>query len=662
MKNFEKQLSQLQQEIQLQQREISALRQSEERYRDILENANDLIHSLDSDGNFLYVNKLWRETLGYSSEEAGEMKIFDIVDASCQSKCVSIFSCMMKGHETAPTETIFVGKDGRKIMVEGRCSVKYESGKAIELLGIFRDISERKKVETELLESQSLLSESQRIAGLGSYMLDIPSGLWSSTDVLDNLFGLNKGYERSVKGWLALIHPDDRKMMTDYFRNEVLAQGKPFDKEYRIVRYDDGDERWVHGLGKLEFNAQGQPLKMHGTIQDITGRKELETQLFQAQKLESIGTLAGGIAHDFNNILTAILGFAEIAQMDLPEGNPSIDHLKQIHKAGSRAKELVKQILTFSRIGLATQQPMNPTIIIKEGLKLIRASLPTTIEIREEIDPDCGSIIANPTNIHQVLVNLCTNALQAMEEETGILTIKLRRVELKQTEAAFAGVSAGPFVELEESDTGCGMDPKTKERIFEPYFTTKEVGKGSGMGLALVHGIVQGCGGFIKVDSEPGKGSTFRVSFPAIKHEPAIDPDERQLESLPMGDGRILAVDDEEVIVGMYKTILERLGYKVTAHFSCEKLLEEFRLAPDSFDLIISDQTMPHLPGSELAKQVLQIRSDMPIILCTGYSSMISEERAKDIGIAKFLMKPVSRRDLAVAVREVLDTHKARNA
>ncbi|MCK5227059.1 MAG: response regulator, partial [Desulfobulbaceae bacterium] len=398
------------------------------------------------------------------------------------------------------------------------------------------------------------------------------------------------------------------------------------------------------GLGKF-FHVSSAPIfdndnnleYLVHVAKDITEQKKMEEELFQAHKMEAIGTLAGGIAHDFNNILTAILGYAEIVRADLPESSPSRHDIDQVLKAGNRAKELVKQILTFSRKGQETQQPLQSSLIIKETLKLLRASLPTTIEIQEEIDPECGTILANPTNIHQILVNLCTNALHAMKDEKGILTVRLTRKELTKEHDVISGdgVAEGSFVELMIRDTGHGMDKATVQRMFEPYFTTKEVGKGSGMGLALVHGIVQGCGGFIKVESGPGKGTTFNVYFPAMEEE-IVEVEKKQQESLPRGDERILAVDDEEGIIELLKNMLKSLGYEVTAETSSEKTLEVFRTSPDSFDLIITDQTMPHLTGAELAKEILQIRPDIPIILCTGYSAMISEEKAKKIGIKRY--------------------------
>ncbi len=402
-------------------------------------------------------------------------------------------------------------------------------------------------------------------------------------------------------------------------------------------------------------NEQGEFNRIVHIARDITFQMKMTAELAQARKMEAIGTLAGGIAHDFNNILAAIIGYADMARYTLPAGSTAKKHIEQVLKAGNRAKELVSQILTFSRKGFDQAEALDPAPITKEALKLLRASLPTTIEIQQEIDPDCGIILAHPSHIHQVIVNFCTNALYAMKQEKGVLTVKLRPVELKKIEVSEEpDVSPGPFVELMIRDTGCGMDAKTSQRIFEPYFTTKEFGKGSGMGLALAHGIVQSCGGFIKVESAPHKGTTFHVFFPAIAARPLASAKEKP-QKLPRGNERILAVDDEEPIAEMYKEILEQLGYQVTTRSCSKQTLKLFLAAPDDFDLVITDQTMPHLSGTELAKKILEIRPAMPIIMCTGYSSLISEEKAHAMGIEKFVMKPFDQKELAATIRDVLD-------
>ncbi|OKY76436.1 MAG: hypothetical protein BM485_04155 [Desulfobulbaceae bacterium DB1] len=410
---------------------------------------------------------------------------------------------------------------------------------------------------------------------------------------------------------------------------------------------------------KVELRTRELRQSNEDLAREIVEREKIESQLRQAYKMEAIGTLAGGIAHDFNNILTAILGYAELSLIETTDDNPAKADIEQIFLAANRAKELVRQILTFSRKGEEILQPVKPSFIINEALKLMRASLPSTIEIREEIDPACGFILANPTHVHQVLVNLCTNALHAMEDEKGVVTVTLARIELRGEDILDApGSAPGPFIALTVRDTGQGMSAATVQRIFEPYFTTKEIGKGSGMGLAVVHGIVQRCGGFITVESSPGQGSTFTVFFPAIAEESNIAVEVRQPEPLPTGRERLLIVDDEAGIAGMYKMTLERLGYDVTAKTDSKETLELFRSFPGNFDLLLTDQTMPHLSGFELAEEVLKIRPDIPIILCTGYSSRITEEKAVQLGIKRFAMKPVERKVLAKMVREVLDARE----
>ncbi len=309
-----------------------------------------------------------------------------------------------------------------------------------------------------------------------------------------------------------------------------------------------------------------------------------------------------------------------------------------------------------SRKGTHKRENLKPDFIVKEALRLMRASLPSTLKIEENIDLENCTILADPTKVHQIVVNLCTNALHAMEKETGTLKVTLVRKQLSAEElAGYPDVSPGSFVELSISDTGCGMDEQTQQRIFEPYFTTKETGKGTGLGLAVVLGIVQDYGGIIKVESESGKGTTFHVYFPAIIDEVKKTEEVEEEKPLPTGTERILVVDDEETIVTLYKVGLSRLGYTVTVKTSSEEALAAFKNHPSKYDLLITDQTMPVLSGAKLAREVLHIRPDIPIILCTGYSATISKKEAMEIGIKKFLFKPVGKKDLARTIRNVLD-------
>jgi signal transduction histidine kinase/CheY-like chemotaxis protein len=385
-------------------------------------------------------------------------------------------------------------------------------------------------------------------------------------------------------------------------------------------------------------------------------KNNLETQLQHAHKMEAVGTLAGGIAHDFNNILSAIIGFAEMAKDDIPADSNAIKDIDQVIKASTRAADLVQHILTFSRMSGHSLEPLEPHLIIKEALKMLRASLPTTIKIQEDIDVNCGKVMADSTNIHQIIVNLCTNSLHAMEKEKGVLSVSLYRKEISDEEiAGEPEVSSGPFMVLEISDTGHGMEQATIEHIFDPYFTTKEVGKGTGLGLSIIHGIIKDYHGFIRVESKLGKGTTFHVYIPALQQETATTGEVKIDTSLPTGTERILVVDDESMIASINKTILERFGYKVTMTTNSLDALEKIRTDPDQFDLIITDQTMPNLTGAELAQRILKIKHNMPIILCTGYSSVLSEEEALAIGMKKYVRKPVDRKTLTKIVRQVLD-------
>ena len=401
-------------------------------------------------------------------------------------------------------------------------------------------------------------------------------------------------------------------------------------------------------------DEHGEVIRLLGTVQDVTEKRKLESQLQQSQKMESIGTMAGGIAHDFNNILGIILGNAELAMDDVPEWNPARQNLDEVKKACMRAKDVVRQILSFSRKSEIEQKSINLAPVVTESLKLSRASIPTSIEIRQNISNDVDDILGDPTQIHQIMINLCTNATHAMENDGGILEVTLENTEVDEdTASQYPDLNPGPHVHLGVSDTGDGIKPEVVDRVFDPYFTTKDVGKGTGMGLAVVHGIVKSHHGSISVESELGKGTTFKILFPAVKEKVGDEPKDAQ--ELPTGKERILFVDDEGAMVNLNQQRLERLGYKVIPKTDPLEALEFFRANPDQIDLVITDMTMPHMTGDKLAQEILNIRSDMPIILCTGYSERMSEDRAQEIGIRKYIEKPIEKETLARSIREVLD-------
>ncbi|MBI9086230.1 MAG: PAS domain S-box protein [Desulfobacterales bacterium] len=388
---------------------------------------------------------------------------------------------------------------------------------------------------------------------------------------------------------------------------------------------------------------------------DITELKRLESQLQQSQKMESIGTLAGGIAHDFNNILSAVIGYSELSLLEAAKGSHLENNLVSINQAGLRARDLVKQILTFARQADHDLKPIKLSHTAGEALKLLQSTLPASIEINSHIRSE-SLVMADPTQIHQIFMNLCTNAAHAMEETGGILGVSVSDVQWTETEAdASVGIEPGHYLEITISDTGKGITEQNLPLIFEPYFTTKPTGEGTGLGLSVVHGIIKGYGGEILVESETEKGTTFRIYLPAIDREVHQAPATAEANQLPMGNERVLLVDDEFVICETGSQILKRLGYGVTTRTSSIEALALFRSEPDRFDIVVTDMTMPNMNGDRLAAELLKIRPDIPIILCTGYSRIMSPEKSAQMGIRALLMKPLTVSDMATTVRKVLD-------
>ncbi len=403
--------------------------------------------------------------------------------------------------------------------------------------------------------------------------------------------------------------------------------------------------------GRDHFFAYGRDISVRVKAEEE--RSKLENQLVQVQKMEAIGTLAGGIAHDFNNILSAILGFAELAQLELPQKALLAGYIENILRAGNRAKDLVEQILAFSRQTEQTLMPVPVRSIVKETLKLLRASLPTTIEIKHDLASD-SKVMGDATKLHQIVMNLCSNAGYAMRNTGGTLHVQLRDIRLPtEYENLYPGIDPGAYIELTISDTGEGMAPETMERIYDPFFTTKERGQGAGMGLSAVHGIVKDYGGIIHVSSQFGKGSIFKVDLPIIENQAESEVDIQ--EPLPRGQEHVLIIDDEPDIVEIGKLLLENIGYTVVSRVSSLEALELFKSQPEQFDLVITDLTMPQMTGDKLAKELIAIRPDIPIILCSGYSTQITEEAAEKIGIKAILMKPIIIKEMANLVRNVLD-------
>jgi len=516
-----------------------------------------------------------------------------------------------------------------------------------------QEIKEREQAQTSLRESEERFRALFEQASVGVAQIETKTG---------KFLKINKTYCDIVGYTVEEMKNLTFQQLTDHDDSDMcsinlLIEGKikEFTAEKRCY-HKSGSTVWVN-LTVSPLRTEGEEVNYYmAVVQDITGRKameeqknKLEHQLRQSQKMEAIGTLAGGIAHDFNNILSAIIGFTEISILELPPDSPLNDYLNRVLLSGNRAKELVKQILAFSRKDHQETKPVEISSAIRESLKLLRPLLPSTVDIRENIQTQSGIIMADTTQIHQVLMNLCTNASYAMREKGGVLHIELSDIDISSS--FIRELEEGPYVRLTVSDTGPGMEKNVMEKIFEPYFTTKKQGDGTGMGLSVVYGIVKNHGGHISVYSEPGKGSAFHVYLPKIEHEIISEIS----EPVKGGHERILFVDDEKELVHLYKVMLQNLGYDVTVTSDSEEALHLFRQEPYKFDLLITDYTMPKLTGRELSIEILKIKPDFPVILCSGFSETFNKEHAVEAGIREFLMKPLNKKIVAQAIRKVLD-------
>jgi len=458
-----------------------------------------------------------------------------------------------------------------------------------------------------------------------------------------------------------VIHPDDAPRFETAFKNHFEGLTPHYECEYR-VRQPDGDWRWLLARGRCLVDVQGKPYRFVGSAIDITAQKtaqivkeQLEAQLRQSQKMEAIGTLAGGIAHDFNNILGAILGYGELALQHCTAQSELRRYLDNIMHATERAKLLVERILGFSRSGLGDRIPVNVESVVTEALELLQASLPAGIRLQSKIDAGNAAVIGDATYLHQVAMNLCTNAVQAMELD-GVLSVVLERAEVTEPLTLARGSLAhGPYVRLVVSDTGTGIPTAVLERMFDPFFTTKDVGEGTGLGLSLVDGIVTDLGGAIDVITIVGVGTRFEIWLPIVG-ETAI-PAVEASRSLPQGNGEtVMIVDDERPLVALAEEIIADLGYEPVGFNSSGAALEAFRAAPDRFDLVLTDESMPDLLGTELAQAIRRLRPNIPIILMTGFGGTQMANRAADIGLSEVLRKPLHRRDLADSLARVLET------
>jgi len=625
-----------------------------------LNSANVGLWEWDVEENKMFFSREWKRQIGYEPDELPDQ--FEEFDARLHPEDRDRTVTNLNDYIAKPTsdysdEFRLRHKDGsyRWIHSQGKGQVGRDN-KIVKLHGCHLDITGRKRAEKERLESE---------AKYRSMMESITDPLYICSPKLTVEYmnpAMIKRIGRNAIGDTChrVLHTLDHKC--DWCVFDEVTNGKSIE----TVITSSLDGRTFRVTNMPVQNQNGTISKM-SIFRDITAfltavaeKEKAQDQLLQSQKMESIGALAGGIAHDFNNILFPIIGHTEMLMDDFSEGNNDIQNsLKEIYTGSLRARDLVQQILTFARQEKKELTLMKMQPIIKEALKLIRSSIPTTISINQKLQPNCGAVNADPTQIHQIVMNLTTNAYHAMEENGGELKVNLKEIELGENDLFNPDMSPGLYACLSIADTGMGMNKDVMNRIFDPFFTTKEKGKGTGMGLSVVHGIVKNMNGEIQVQSKPGKGTEFHIYLPVVgdtaeKQEPKMD------EPLPSGSERILLVDDEESIIVVEKQVLERLGYQVLPCTGSMEALEAFKADPNKFDLVITDMSMPKMSGDKLAIELMRVRPDIPILLCTGFSESMTDEKIKSLGIKGLLMKPIVIKALAQKIRETLD--EGRNA
>lgn len=629
----------------------NALKAASRRWLDTFNALSEPLAILDLDCRIVQSNRALRRLVGKSEDEIIGRPCWEIIRSTSGSMEACPCANIEHSHRRE-TAIVDIGMRRFEVAMDPRFD---EKGQISGYIHIMSDITEREKADRALREARQTLITILDSIDATIYVADM-----DSHEILFMNRHMKNAFDGDFTGqscWKAFRNQDgpcenctNPKLLDEkgaptgvcVWEGHNASSGRYYINYDRAIRWIDG--RYV----RLQVATDITQLKTLEQERQLT-----ETQLRQAQKMEAIGTLAGGIAHDFNNILSAILGYSELALDDALNDRTSPQYLRQILKAGGRARDLVQQILTFSRQTETVAKPIQVKPIVKEALKLLRASLPSTIEIRPYIQSD-AIVEADPIQIHQVIMNLCTNAGHAMRETGGTLTVEIMNETLSRNfTERYAGMSPGEYLKIEISDTGHGISNEIKDKIFDPYFTTKEKGEGTGMGLAVVQGIVQGCNGAVSVGTSKGHGARFKIYLPIIHTNETVKTKPEVV--IPGGNERILFVDDEPPLVELSKQLMERLGYQVTIRTSSIEAFELFKSQPEAFDLIITDMTMPNMTGDVLATKLMSIRPDIPVIICTGYSEKITQNLLDRLNIKALILKPIIRDELLIAVRQVLD-------
>ena len=634
-----------------------ALRSSEADFRaSFLSMAVGQVQADPFTGRYLRVNPRFCQITGYSEDELLGMSFRELTHPDDRKNDTEAHQKLVRGEiAEISREKRYQRKDGKAVWVNINASIiRDEAGHPLRTLAVVRDITARHEAEEARRAAEGKYRGLVEQSLVGIYMIQDDRYVYANP-TFANIMGFS-AEELMAGKVLDFVFEEDRPLVAENIRKRLSGEIHSIRYGLRMVRKDGKTIHVeVHGA-RSEY--EGQPAIL-GTILDVTERKKIEAQLLQTSKMEAIGQLAGGIAHDFNNLLAAINGNTKLALEDLPADSPVRGHLTEISRAGTRAVDLVRRILTFSRQQPQERKPMELQPVVEEALKLLRASLPTTIEIRPTFASEAPPILADATQIHQVIMNLGANAGHAMGDH-GVLEVREVVIEV---DASLAQTSpelhSGRYVRLSVSDSGCGMSRETVARIFEPFFTTKPQGEGTGLGLSVVHGIMKSHDGAVTVYSEPGKGTAFHLYFPAASGEVPAAPD--AAAPAPRGHGeRVLYVDDEEPLVYLTMQVLGRLGYDVTGFVEAEAALKAFLAEPDRFDVVITDLSMPRMSGRDLAARILEVRPDLPVILATGYIRPQDTESARRLGIRDLILKPNTVDDLGPILHRILSERQER--
>jgi len=606
--------------------------------------------ALTVNGKYKRVNRMFCQISGYNAEELiGQDTSTINSDKKEFERVMQVINANLPKQNHLEIECSCTHKDGSIHDILLSVSPINTDNLAEGIVWAILDITERKQTARSLMRLDAAINTIDE-----TIIITNPHGI---IQYVNPAFERTSGYSRNEALGKAIHMLESGKHDQDFYQHmqRAVAQGDIW-KGHVVNKKKNGALYDVEATLSCTRLPDKTIINYITVQRDVTRELKLDQQYRQAQKMEAIGSLAGGIAHDFNNILAAILGYTQIAVDTVKDRPATQKHLQAVLKATDRAISLVKQILTFSRKTDQENKPVMPKIIIKEAIKLMRASLPSTIEIQQNILSN-SVILADPTQIHQVIMNLCTNAGYAMQGKGGILTISLADVDLDTISAAqHPELKPGRHVRLLVSDTGNGIEPEIIERIFDPFFTTKPHGEGTGLGLSVVHGIIQACDGAIDVQSATGKGTTFEMYLPIVTSETV--PEIQRSDPLPRGTEKILFVDDEPMLADINKKILESIGYHVTVCTASNEALNLFKEDPMAFDAVITDYTMPHMTGLELVQELITIRPGIPVMLCTGYSDAITQQKATAIGICECFVKPLKTYKLAKTLRTVFDNKK----